>query len=135
MIRVVLDTNIIVSALLSPFGFPAQTFLRVLQDSDFQLCMSGGIFAEYDEVLHRPHLARTDADIAAALAVIRSRALWVRPSQVVRVCPDPDDDMFLECAASAHADYLVTGNIRHFPRAWAGTKIVTPHQFIEATTV
>lgn len=53
MIRVVLDTNIVVSALLKPLGSPAQVFLLTLGGSA-QLCISGDIYAEYEEVLKRP---------------------------------------------------------------------------------
>jgi predicted nucleic acid-binding protein len=48
MIRVVLDTNILISALLSPVGPPAQVFLMTLADPDTRLCVSGDIYAEYD---------------------------------------------------------------------------------------
>ena len=43
---------------------------------------------------------------------------------------DPDDDKFIECADAARADYLITGNRRHFPAFWKGTKIITPREFI-----
>jgi predicted nucleic acid-binding protein len=46
------------------------------------------------------------------------------------VAGDPDDNRFLECADAARADYLVTGNLRHFPRFWKKTKIITPREFI-----
>jgi predicted nucleic acid-binding protein len=49
----------------------------------------------------------------------------------VRACSDPDDDIFLECAQAARADYLVTGNLRHFPEAWESTRIVTPRRLLE----
>ena len=60
MIRVVLDTNLLISALLSPQGPPAQVFLLILLDPDTQLCVSGDIFAEYEEVLRRPRLNRSE---------------------------------------------------------------------------
>ena len=53
MIRVVLDTNIIVSALLQPLGPPAQVFVRAIGGS-IQLCISGRVYAEYEEVISRP---------------------------------------------------------------------------------
>ena len=54
MIRVVLDTNILVSALLNPQGLPAQIFLLTIFDSGMQLCVTGDIFAEYEEVFAGP---------------------------------------------------------------------------------
>lgn len=131
MIRVVLDTNIIVSALLQPFGPPAQVFLLATRNS-IQMCVSGPVFAEDEEVICRPRFRRTNETIAAALGAIRQSAVWVRPSQEVRACADPDDDIFLECAQASGAAYLVTGNVRDFPLTWLGTQIVTRRQFLEA---
>lgn len=67
MIRVVLDTNIIVSALLSPLGPPAQVFSLAV-DGVVQLCVSGKVYDEYDEVIRRPHLGRSEKVIAASSA-------------------------------------------------------------------
>lgn len=95
MIRVVLDTNIIVSALLQPLGPPAQVFLLTLGDT-VQMCVCGPIFTEYEEVIRRPRLRRTEETIVSALETIRKKAFWVKPSDPVRACSDPDDDIFLE---------------------------------------
>ena len=130
MIRVVLDTNIIVSALLQPLGPPAQVFLLALGDT-VQMCVSGVIFAEYEEVIRRPRIRRTEETILSALETIRTKAFWVRPSDHVRACSDPDDDVFLECAQASSASYLVTGNVRDFPPRWVGTEVVTPRRFLE----
>ena len=51
-----------------------------------------------------------------------------------RVCPDPDDDHILECAVSAGADYLVTGNLKHFPLQYRGVRVVTARHMIEQLT-
>jgi putative PIN family toxin of toxin-antitoxin system len=130
MIRVVLDTNIIVSALLQPLGPPAQVFTLAIAGS-IQLCVSGKIYAEYEDVISRPRFQRSEEVIAAALLAIRDKSFWVRPAQVVRACPDPDDDIFLECAEAAHADYLVTGNLKHFPAMWENTRIVTARSLLD----
>lgn len=132
MIRVVLDTNILISALLSPNGPPAQVFLMSIVESDTQLCVSGDIFAEYEEVIRRPWLNRSDREIEATLRTIREKCVWVNPTEEVHACSDPDDNIFLECAQVADAHYLVTGNAKHFPAAWAGTQIVTARQFLDA---
>jgi putative PIN family toxin of toxin-antitoxin system len=131
MIRVVLDTNIIVSALLQPLGPSAQILVSVLGGS-FQLCVTGNIYAEYEEVISRPRLRRPQDVITRTLHAIREKGFWVRPDQTVRACSDPDDDVFLECAQASDADYLVTGNLKHFPIAWAGTRIVTPRWFVDS---
>jgi uncharacterized protein len=131
MIRVVLDTNILISALLSPQGSPTQVLLMVILQPDTQLCISGDVYAEYEEVIRRPRLNRTESEIAATLRAVRENGLWVIPTEKVRACSDPDDDIFLECAQAAAAQFLVTGNVRDFPATWSGTKIVTPRQFLE----
>ena len=74
MIRVVLDTNIIISALLQPLGPPAQIFVMALGGS-VQMCMTGSVYAEYEEVIRRPRLKRSEETIAATLESIRHSAL------------------------------------------------------------
>jgi len=105
-------------------------FLLALGDT-VQMCVSGSIFAEYEEVIRRPRLRRTEETILSALETIRTKAIWVRPSEPVRACSDPDDDVFLECAQASGASYLVTGNVRDFPLRWIATEVVTPRQFLE----
>jgi putative PIN family toxin of toxin-antitoxin system len=130
MIWVVLDTNIIVSALLQPLGPSAQIFLLTLAGA-IQLCVSGPIYAEYEEVISRPRFKLNQATIAATLQTIRGKAFWVRPTERIQACSDPDDDIFLECALAARASYLVTGNLKHYPPFWADIKIVTPRRMLE----
>jgi uncharacterized protein len=124
MIRVVLDTNIIVSALLQPLGPPARVFMLAI-DGSLQLCISGSVYAEYEEVISRPRFRLSEEIIAGALHTIRERGFWARPAEAIRACFDPDDDIFLECADAAQANYLVIGNLKHFPTSWSGTQIVT----------
>ena len=78
MIRVVLDTNIVVSALLQPLGPPAQVLVLGLSGS-IQLCVSGSIYAEYEEVISRPRLGRSAELISSTLRAIREKSFWVRP--------------------------------------------------------
>lgn len=65
------------------------------------------------------------------LDTIREKGFWVRPTEAVRACADPDDDIFLECAQAARADYLVTGNTKDVPASWSDTQIVTARRFLE----
>src|SRR5208337_2106998 len=132
MIRVVLDTNVFISALLQPQGLPARTFLMAVAATTAQLCVSGDIYAEYEEVIRRPKLKRSEAVIESALRAIRQNGFWVKPSEKVRACSDPDDDIFLECAQAARAHYIVTGNLKDFPAIWAGGQIVSARQFLDA---
>jgi uncharacterized protein len=94
MTRVVLDTNILISALLTPQATPTQVFLMTMLQLDTQLCVSGEIYAKYEEVIRRPRLKRTDSEIEAALRAVRENGLWVIPKERIRACSDPDDDIF-----------------------------------------
>ncbi len=106
-------------------------FCAALPCGSIQLCVSGLVYAEYEEVIRRPRLRRDEAVIIAALNAIRETGLWVRPTESVTACADRDDDIFLECAQAAQAAYLVTGNIKDFPASWQETQIVTPRGFLD----
>ena len=107
-----------------------QVFVLAIGGS-IQLCISGSVYAEYEEVISRPRLQRSEENISAALHAIREKAFWVRPTEAVRACSDPDDDIFLQCAHAAQANYLVTGNLKHFPTSWSGTRIVTARRLLD----
>ena len=130
MIRVVLDTNIVVSALLQPLGPPAQVVVLALNGS-MQLCVSGNVYAEYEEVVRRGKFQRAVDTVAAMLGAIRDRAFWVKVTETVQACSDADDNIFLECAQASQADYLVTGNLKHFPTSRAGTRVVTARWLLD----
>jgi putative PIN family toxin of toxin-antitoxin system len=132
MIRVVLDTNILISALLSPQGPPAQVFLMTILHPDTQLCVSGSVYAEYEEVIRRPRFGRSAREIEETLRAIRERGFWVKPTEIVHACSDPDDNIFLECAQASDAHYLITGNAKDFPAAWGAARVVTARQFLDA---
>jgi putative PIN family toxin of toxin-antitoxin system len=132
VIRVVLDTNILVSALLTPGGLPARVFLMSITEPEIELAISGDVFAEYEDVIRRPKLRRSETEIAGTLQTIRTRGRWVKPTGRIRACSDPDDDIFLECAQAVDAHYLVTGNTKDFPSNWGGLQIVTARAFLDA---
>ena len=130
MIRVVVDTNVLVSALLQPAGLPAIVLMRALSGS-VQMCVSEAVLAEYEEVIRRPHFKRDAGVIDGTLRAIRKMSKHVNPATHASACSDPDDNLFLDCAAAARADYLVTGNQRHFPVQWKNTRVVGVREFIE----
>jgi uncharacterized protein len=132
MIRIVLDTNIFISSLLQPQGLPAEVLTLALAGARVRLCVSAGIYSEYEEVIRRPRFRRSEQEIADALRAIRERGMWFKTSQQIRACSDPDDDVFLECAQAAKANFLVTGNLKHFPTSWGDTKVVSARQFLDA---
>jgi predicted nucleic acid-binding protein len=81
-------------------------------------------------VLARPELKIRKGLRLQLLQLIRNRSHHVRVMRPLRIAKDPDDDKFLECADAAKADYLVTGNQRHFPKFWKKTKVITSREFI-----
>ena len=134
MNRVVLDTNIIVSALLVPTGTQAAVMLVALQ-GHVALYISPAVIAEYEEVLNRPRFKLAQPRIEAALTAIRKVAHSIAPTQTLSVSTHESDNRFLECAETANADYLVTGNIKHFPQTHKTTTIVTGRQFLDIINI
>lgn len=131
MIRVVIDTNVVVSAALTRAGLPAAV-MDLVADGQIVACFSPAILEEYREVLSR---ARIGIDLAQAellLELLSSVGVLVHPVAALNITPDPDDDMFIECAEEAGADFLITGNSRHFPHQYKTTEILTPRAFMEA---
>jgi uncharacterized protein len=133
MIRVVIDTNVLVSGLLTSGGLPGAV-INLAISGEVQWFASPSVLAEYEEVLKRPRLAIGSRKAADAMARIRAIVSLVSPTLRVAAASDPDDNQFLECAEAAQANYVVTGNIRHFPEVWKETRIVTPREFIDAWT-
>ena len=129
MLRVVLDTNIIVSACLTPEGSPA-TILELALLGEFTLCLSSPILTEYQDVLARPKFSRDAARIKVLLDGIKELAEMVEPPHRLAISRDEEDNRFLECAQAADADFLVTGNRRHFPDQIDRTRILTPREFL-----
>jgi putative PIN family toxin of toxin-antitoxin system len=129
MIRVVLDTNVIVSAYLNEDGMPFLILKLVLAGS-VQLYVSTPILAEYQELLLRKSYPLDRRRAKLLLKKIRAASSMVNPPASKPLTPDPDDSMFLECAQAAKADYLVTGNAKHFPQRVKYTQVVTPRQFM-----
>lgn len=128
-LRLVLDTNVVISAALKPQGLQRTVFLLAIS-KPARLYMSEAILAEYRIVLARPELRIRRGLQMQFLDLLENRARLVSPSRPVGVCSDPDDDKFLECADESRADYLVTGNLRHFPTYWKATKIVSAREFV-----
>ena len=129
-LRLVIDTNILVSAAIKPDGLQ-RTVLLLATTKPATLYISEAIFAEYREVLMRPELRIRKGLRQQLLQLIRSRSHSVKPSRALLVTKDPDDNKFLECADAARADYLVTGNARHFPKFWKKTKVITSREFLD----
>jgi len=128
-LRLVLDTNIYVSAALKPHSLP-RTVLLLAITKPARLYLSPPILAELASVLARPELAIRKGLRRQLLDLLARRAIRVKPAGKINVASDPADNMFLECAETARADYLITGNLRHFPPFWKSTKVISPRDFL-----
>ena len=96
--------------------------------------VSHPILEEYGAVLSRPELDIRKGIRQQLLQLVKNHSYIVSPSRRLEVCSDPYENVFLECADTARADYLITGNQRHFPRFWKKTKVITTREFISLTT-
>jgi uncharacterized protein len=128
-LRLVIDTNVLVSAAIKPAGLQRTVFLIAIS-KPARLYVSHPIFEEYSEVLDRPELRIRKGLRLQLLQLIKNHGHTVVPTRQLEVTTDPADNIFLECADAARADYLVTGNQKHFPRFWKKTKVVTPREFV-----
>ena len=132
--RLILDTNVIVSALIQR-SYPYFIVDRVLVDTSLQICLSEKLFNEYLDVLNRDKFNRfPDFQIRAQLllADIESRSLIFKPTITVDLISDEADNRLLELAESCQADYIVTGNTRDFIMSnYKGTKIIAPKEFFD----
>ena len=118
MIRVVIDTNVVVSANLVDEG-PSAAILSLAIDKKIRMFVSAAVLAEYEEVLHRPRLKFDPTHIEASLADIRDTAELVQPTRnIEEIMKDEPDNRFLECADAAGAEYIITGNTKHFPQVF-----------------
>jgi uncharacterized protein len=129
-LRLVLDTNIVVSAAIKPEGLQRSVVLLALAKPS-HLYVSQPILTEYALVLGRPELKIRRTLQRQLMQLIENRARRVRTFPLPAITADPADNIFVECADAARADYIVTGNPRHFPKYWKSTKVVTSREFLE----
>jgi putative PIN family toxin of toxin-antitoxin system len=128
-LRLVLDTNVVVSAALKPEELQRTVVLLALTEP-VRWYVSDAILSEYAAVLARPELKIRRSLRQQLLQLIKNHTRVVVPSRLSRVTTDPADNIFVECADAARADYLVTGNERHFPKFWKNTKIISSRELL-----
>ena len=128
-LRLVIDTNVLVSAAIKPAGLQRTVFLIAIS-KPARLYVSHPILEEYGEVLARPELRIRKGLRLRLLQLIKNHSHTVVPTRQLEATTDPADNIFLECADAARADYLVTDNQKHFPRFWKKTKAVTAREFV-----
>mgnify|MGYP005844218771 CR=1 FL=1 len=130
--RIVLDTNVIVSALLSPHGPPARILDWTLS-GELILLLDDRLFDEYRKVLARAKFGFDAGDLRLLLTALDGLAERVTALPLSLVLPDRDDLPFLEVASSGRADALITGNGRHFRpvRGRCDIDILAPAELLE----
>jgi len=128
-LRLVIDTNVVVSAALKPEGLQ-RTVVLLAMTKPALWYVSDAIVSEYAMVLARAELKIRRNLRHQLLQLIKNHTRVVSPSRLAQITSDPADNMFVECADTARADYLVTGNQRHFPKFWKNTKIITSSEVL-----
>ena len=133
--KIVLDTNVIVSRYMSRRGAPARLYER-WEQGHFDVLVTDSILDEYADVFSRPGIQRRTGvvgdEVGILIAEIARNALVVEPEDAVtNVSADPDDDIFLECAVAGSADYIVSGD-QHLLAlgSFRGIAIVPPAMFV-----
>lgn len=125
----VIDTNVLVSALLRWDSVPGAVLERVLVGNIIPL-LNEDIMKEYEEVLKREKFSFLQEDVRAVLNGILKRGVILETDIVVKDLPDADDSVFYAVTMEARKDkeaYLVTGNIKHFPIKMF---VVTPREML-----
>lgn len=130
--RVVADTNVLVSQLILPESVPARALRKA--ESEGLLLVSEATMYELADVLSRRKFDRyvSRDDRKAFLLRLGAVAEFVEIVQVVRECPDPKDDKFLEVALNGRADVITTGDTDLLGMSpWRGIEIVSPAAFLQ----
>lgn len=130
--KIVLDTNVLVSGILSPNGPPAAV-LRSLLTEQVTICYDERILSEYRDVLTRDKFSFNKESIVELVGFLEAAGSPTLAAPLAAELPDPWDQMFIEVAVASQADFLVTGNLRHFPgNTRAGVSVVSPREFLDA---
>lgn len=129
--KIVVDTNVLVSGLLKPFSTLGE-IVRMVTAANIQLCYDARILSEYREVLLRPKFEFNLADVENLLVQIEASGFAIASSPLSKHLPDPHDEPFLEVALAGNAHCLVTGNTKHYPaHKRQGMTIISPTEFLE----
>ena len=128
--EIVIDTNVLVAGLLSPFGACGE-IVRMVSSGELTLSFDARIISEYNEVLRRPRFGFEEEKVATLLDYIVYRGQAIAPSPLSHSRPDTDDEPFLEVTLASQSVCLVTGNQKHFPtERCQGAKIMSPNEFL-----
>jgi uncharacterized protein len=125
--RVVLDTNVLVSALINPGGIPA-TILNLLLNGKTTVLYDNRILEEYKDVLSRQKFHFKKNLILNLIDYVRQEGEFVAAEPIRLPSISEDDKMFYEVAITGRAEFLITGNKRHFPTE---NLIKAPKEFVD----
>ena len=129
--KIVVDTNVLVSGLLTSFG-PSGEIVRMVFSGELLLYIDARILSEYQGVLHRPKFNFSKDHIGILIDFIKQYGQFISSSPLKNRLPDPDDEPFLEVAIAGKVRSLVTGNTVHYPSPLReGIDIFSPSEFIE----
>ena len=133
MIYAVIDTNVLVSALITknPEAATAKV-VKLLLEHGFIPLYDADIIAEYEDVLHRAKFPIRSEVADALIAYIIENGIEASKVDFEEAMPDEDDRVFYEVSLSQEDSFLVTGNLKHYP---ASPKVITPADFIEMADV
>ncbi len=133
--RVVVDTNILVRALIRPQGTVGPVLLH-LRRGDYTLLYSDATLEELIDVLNRPRIrdkyGLSEVDIRTVVALILMRGEYIVPRETIHACRDPHDNKFLEVAVSGQADVIVSGDEDLLVLSpFRGIPIISPREFLD----
>lgn len=129
--KIVLDTNVLVSGLLTPYGSSGE-IVRMVAAGILTLMYDSRIMTEYREVLYRAKFRFDKDEVDTMLAYIEYNGFIVPAKPLIEHLPDRDDEPFLEAAIAGKASSLITGNRSHVPQELRnGINVFSPSEFIK----
>lgn len=130
--RSVLDTNVLVNALLVPRSKPRQALDRAFREG--KVLLSFATLTELYDVLHRKQFRRyiDEEDARSFIAALARESEWINVNAQIKACRDPKDDKFLEIAVSGRATQLITGDLDLLVLdPFQGVRILSPQEFLD----
>lgn len=129
MIYAVIDTNVLVSALLTgnPLS-PTKKILNMITSKQITPLVNDEVIAEYNEVLHRSKFPFKSQDVDKLIFFLRKIGLDTSRTAFTESMPDESDRVFFEITLSVEDSFLVTGNLKHYPKK---PQVITPTEFID----
>lgn len=128
-----LDTNIVVSSVIGKPGSPPRLIVRTVMEGQHRALVSTRLLKEYQTTFQKPKLGHLPRQrVARILSFFETEAERINSLNSLADLPDPDDNHVLDCAVAGAADFLITGNKRHFPMdEFEGVRIITAREFVQ----